>query len=299
MHKEEIEISDMLVANLMEQVEKFRNLPIKRITSTGTDHGLFRLGEEYLIRIPRIQWATKNTEKEYLWVPKIAPFISVPISSPIFIGNAGDGYPWQWTIVQWNTGENPVFEVNNQYHALALDLANFLNELHKIKIDDAPESRRGVDLNTRNRETLEAMDSLDNKFNIEEIKALWSDLCNTTAYNQKPVWVHGDFLPGNILMENNRLSAVIDFSDLGVGDPACDLIIAWSLLNSQSREIFKNSLHNIDEDTWNRGKGWALSIAIIILPYYKNTNPYLVNIAERIISNLLIDRNLHSVKKST
>ena len=101
--------------------------------------------------------------------------------------------------------------------------------------------------------------------------------------------MHGDFLPGNILIQNHRLRAVIDFSDVGIGDPACDLVIAWSLLNPQSRRIFKENLENIDDDTWERGRGWALSIALIMLPYYKYSNPVLVSLAHRTIENVLGD----------
>ena len=181
----------------------------------------------------------------------------------------------------------------DEYEVLAKDLALFLNELHSIKLANAPMSRRGIPLKTDklDHETRTALNKFNDEIDINIATDLWNKLSNIEYWKQDLVWVHGDFLPGNILVQNNSLSAVIDFSDLGIGDPACDLVIAWSLLNSRSRQIFKDNLINIDENTWERGKGWALSIALIMLPYYKNTNPVLAMLARRILNNVL--RNEH------
>jgi aminoglycoside phosphotransferase (APT) family kinase protein len=288
MHKNEFKIDHNLVYNLLKsQFVELSHLEIKPIISSGTDNALFRLGSEYIVRLPRISSATKNIDKEHEWLPKLIPHLNIPISDPIFEGSPSKDYPWNWLILKWNEGINPEFEQKNEYEFLAKDLANFLNDLHNIKLDNGPISRRGVPLIELNKETIEAIEKLEDELDIPSVRKLWYQLVNIPKCKQDPVWIHGDLLPGNILIKNKRLSSVIDFSDMGMGDPAVDLIIAWSLLNSSARKIFKENLTNIDNDTWERGKGWALSIALIILPYYKDSNPILTSVAKRIIANIL------------
>lgn len=294
MHKDELEINDELVNSLLKsQCPHWATLPVKLITSSGTDHRLFRLGVDYVIRLPRIEWVpggvNKGIAKEYEWVPKIARFLKTSISEPLFKGNPNKSYPFSWTIVKWNDGRNPNFEKENEHELLAKDLAYFLNDLHKINLSDGPPSRRGVSLKKLDEQTRKAINQLEGEIDIELVTSIWDRLSDVSLWNKDPVWIHGDFLPGNILVLEGRLNAVIDFSDVGIGDPACDLVIAWSLLQSHSRRIFRKNLYGIDEDTWARGQGWALSIALIMLPYYKNSNLTLTTLARQIIKNVLSD----------
>lgn len=296
MHENELEIDECFVRTLLqEQRPQWINLPLQRITSSGTDNALYRLGTDFIVRLPRIEWEpgsiNKNINKEYDWLPKIAQFLKTPISEPLFKGKPANHYPFDWLVVRWNEGHNPVFEKDNEYEFLAKDLAHFLNDFHEIKLPHGPFSRRGVPLIEIDEDTRNALGKLQGEIDIPLITHLWDQLIDTPPWNKDFVWIHGDFLPGNILVQNNRLSGVIDFSDVGIGDPACDLIIAWALFNSHSRKIFKDNLKNIDDNTWKRGRGWALSIALMMLPYYKNTNPMLAMLARRIIENVQHDQD--------
>ncbi len=292
MHENEFEINGDLVYALLEsQCPKWADLPLKRIVSSGTDNALFRLGNEYVVRLPRVEWQPgsidKSINKEYEWLPKLARFLKIPISEPIFKGKPNHSYPWSWLVTKWNEGHHADFEKEMEYEWLAKDLADFLNQLHAIKIPNGPGSRRGVPLKEVDLETRKAISQLNEEIDIASVTLLWDQLLNTSYWDKESVWVHGDFLPGNILIQENHLSAVIDFSDVGMGDPACDLIVAWSLFKPNSRRTFRENLANIDENAWQRGRGWALSIALIMLPYYKNTNPVLTLLARRMIENVL------------
>jgi aminoglycoside phosphotransferase (APT) family kinase protein len=288
MHQHEIKIDKMLVHHLIkEQCPQWQHLPLTPLVSSGTDHALFRLGHEYVIRLPRIDWAVASLDKEFKWLGQIATFLKTPISTPVYKGHPDKSYPWPWIVLEWNQGHNPEFETGNEYEYLAQDLAIFLNELHVIKLPNGPLSRRGVPLKELDEETTKAIGELKEDIDVPSVSTLWHQLSQISSWTHEPVWIHGDFLPGNILVQNNRLSAVIDFSDLGIGDPACDMIIAWALFNSHSRNVFRNHLKNIDNNTWERGRGWALSIALIMLPYYKHSNPTLAKLAKRIIENVL------------
>ncbi len=290
MHENELEIDECLVHTLLKsQCPHWSHLPLKAIISNGTVHALFRLGSQYIVRLPRIDGATESLDKEYEWLPKISQILKMPISEPLFKGNSDKSYPWSWTVHKWHEGHNPNFEKENEYKKLAKDLAYFLNELHEINLANGPYSRRGVPLKKLDVGTRKAIEDLEGEIDIQSVASLWNQLSNTPTWNRDPVWVHGDLLSGNIIVQNNRLSAVIDFSDVGIGDPACDLIIAWSLLNAPSRRYFRENLENIDDNTWERGKGWALSIALIMLPYYKHSNPVLASLARRMIENVLRD----------
>ncbi|MBX3710165.1 MAG: aminoglycoside phosphotransferase family protein [Gammaproteobacteria bacterium] len=292
MHENEFEINEDIVRTLLKsQCPQWADLSISPIKSTGTDNALFRLGADLIMRLPRIEWEpgsiSKSINKEYEWLPKIANFLKMPISEPIFKGNSDQSYPWPWLISTWNEGHNPNFEKDNEYEHLAKDLALFLNDFHKISLPNGPLSRRGVPLKKVDEETKKAIGELEGEIDIADVTLLWEQLSNIPYWNKEPVWIHGDFLPGNILIQDNRLSAVLDFSDVGIGDPACDLIIAWALLNPHSRKFFRDNLEGIDHSTWERGRGWALSIALIMLPYYMHSNPVLATLARRMIENVL------------
>ena len=288
MHKNELAIDETVVHTLLkDQFPNLASLPIKAIISSGTENTLFRLGTEYIIRLPRIEWAVEGVNKEYEWVTKISRFLKTPVSEPFFKGIPNKFYPWPWTINRWNDGNNPDFEKGNEYESLSKDLACFSNELHGIKLSNGPSSRRGIPLKKQDVYVKKAIGELEGEIDSKSVTNLWNQLSNVSSWSKDPIWVHGDFLPGNILVKNNRLSAVIDFSHIGIGDPACDLVIAWSLFESSSRKIFMDNLRNIDDDTWERGRGWALSIALTMLPYYKNSNPILVALAKRMLENVM------------
>jgi len=297
MHENELEIDEHLVRHLLKnQCPQWSNLLLSPLKSTGTDNALFRLGSKYVVRLPRVEWSPglnkKNIDKEYEWLPKIAQQLRIPISLPIFKGSPDKEYPYPWLISLWAEGVNINFESNDEYKELAIELAGFLNQMHKIALNGGPTSRRGIRLNNKilNTETRNAIIQLSNELDTQQISNLWDELSNIPYWDKDLVWVHGDFLPGNILVENGHLSAVLDFTDVGMGDPACDLVIAWALFNPVSRQVFRENLENIDNNTWERGRGWALSIALIMLPYYKHSNLVLATLARRMLANVLGDK---------
>lgn len=272
---------------LRSQCPQWVDLPLTIIESSGTDNALFRLGQDLVVRFPRIDWAVNSIEKEFFWVPQLAKHLDVPLSEPIFLGSPEGDYPWLWLVLKWNRGENPPFETKDEYGALAVELVQFLNQLHGASLERGPFSRRGVHLSEKHSGTTGALKQLTGEVDVNSLIKLWNNLSVLPPWSGGAVWVHGDFLPGNILVEQGHLSAVIDFSDVGMGDPACDMVIAWALLNRNSREIFRVNLPHIDDNTWQRGRGWALSIAAIMLPYYKDTNPTLATLSRRMLASVL------------
>lgn len=290
MHEDEIDIDAALLQKLIEQqFPQWANLSIKAVESAGTDNTIFRLGSSMCVRMPRIENAAKNIEKDHEWLPKFATNLSLPIPIPLEKGKPNALYPWHWSICQWIDGENAAFEPIVDLEHAAIKLAQFLITLRKINSTGGPHSYRAGPLVTQDPDVRDAISSLREVIDTKVITSIWDECLKAAQWNKAPVWTHGDLLPTNLLVQKGRLSAIIDFDLMGIGDPACDLIVAWSTLSKNSRKLFRTTLA-VDDAMWMRGLGWALSIALIIIPYYQITNPGLTAIAHRIINEILTDR---------
>ncbi len=121
------------------------------------------------------------------------------------------------------------------------------------------------------------------------VTAAWAAALAAPAWDREPVWIHGDLLPGNVLARDGRICAVIDWGTAGVGDPAVELIVAWSLFSGASRAEFRSAL-GVDDATWARGRGWALSTAMLALPYYLHTNPGIVARSRHELAEVLAEQ---------
>jgi aminoglycoside phosphotransferase (APT) family kinase protein len=289
MHVDEIDTDASLVRLLLAaQFPQWADLPIEPVASSGTDNALYRLGDDLAVRLPRIRWATGQVEKDREWLPKLAPLLPVAIPVPLAKGEPAEGYPWHWGVYRWLSGDNPVVDRLTDAGARATELAQFVAALRAIDPTGGPQARRGVPLAERDPPTRTAIDDLQGMIDTAAATAAWEVALGAPAWPGPPVWIHGDLSPGNLLCAEGRLSAVIDFATLGVGDPACDLIVAWNLLPAETRSIFREALR-VDDATWERGRGWALSIALIQLPYYHRTNPVLAGSARHTIAQILAE----------
>ena len=291
MHPNEVTTDVLLVRRLLtSQFPQWANLAIKPVGSAGTDNAIFRLGNDMSVRLPRIDWARDQVDKEHEWIPRLAPHLPLRIPIPLAKGKPEQGYPYSWSVYQWLEGDNASIDQIVDPCQTATELAQFITALQQIDTIGGPlaeeHNLRGVPLKNRDRITRESIANLKGMIDTNAALAVWEEALQALEWNHKPVWFHGDLLIGNILFNQGRLSAVIDFGGLGVGDPACDLMIAWSLFSGESRDVFREQL-NVDDATWVRGRGQALSQAVIFIPYYLNTNPVGVGYARRMINEIL------------
>ncbi|MDQ3426091.1 MAG: aminoglycoside phosphotransferase family protein [Actinomycetota bacterium] len=294
MHVDEVGTDVSLVGRLLAaQFPQWADLPIEPVSSAGTDNALYRLGDDMVVRLPRIHWATGQVDKEHRWLPRLARHLPLAIPVPLAKGTPGEGYPWQWSVYRWLEGETATLERIADPRQLAIDLAQFITALRDI--DTAGQlpagslrSYRGEPLACRDEETRVAIAACDGLLDVELVTEVWEAHLQIPAWSGPPVWIHGDIQPGNLLAIQGRLSAVIDFGTLAIGDPAVDQIVAWNLLPADSRDTFRESLA-VDNATWARGRGWALSIGLVALPYYQSTNPVLAGVSRRAIDEVLAD----------
>jgi aminoglycoside phosphotransferase (APT) family kinase protein len=294
MHADEIDTNVSLVRQLREsQFLHWAGLLIRLVPSGGTDNAIYRPGTDMAVRLPRIHWAVGQVEKEQQWLPQLAPQLPLVIPVPMAMGTPGEGYPWHWSVYRWIEGESANSERLTDLCQAATDLAHFMVALQQIDATGGPLAgehnfSRGVPLALRDapvRAAITALRDID-ILDTDAATAAWESSLQAPAWHHSPVWIHGDLQSGNLLARKVRLHAVIDFGGLGVGDPAVDLIVAWNFLSGQSRKVLRAAL-SVDDATWVRGRGWALSVGLIALPYYLNTSPSMVAYARHTIAEVL------------
>jgi aminoglycoside phosphotransferase (APT) family kinase protein len=284
MHDDQIDSNVDLVHSLLEgELPQWANLPIEEVESTGTDNALYRLGRDMVVRMPLRPSATGSIEKEHRWLPFLGPRLPVEVPVPIARGEPTPEFPWPWSVVGWVEGED-ASTARFSNHQAATDLARFVAALHSIDPTGGPEPDggigRGVPLAERDQFTRWAINASVALIDTDAVMTGWEEALHAPTWNRPGVWVHGDIAAGNILFRNGRLAAVIDWGCLAVGDPACDLIIAWEIFDADSRELLRSE-SGVDDATWDRGRGWALSTGIAELAYYQDTNQFMAGRARR------------------
>ena len=258
----------------------------------GWDNRTFRLGEELSVRLPSGDWYALQVEKEQRWLPVLARRLPLPIPTPAARGEPDEGYPYPWSVYRWLDGEPATTAEIADLTGFATELAGFLVALRGIDSTGGPEPGqhnffRGGSLRTYAEETLRAVDVLGAEIPRDAVLKVWDDAVSATWHGD-PVWFHGDVAAGNLLVRDGKLSAVIDFGSSGVGDPACDVVIAWTLLDGPSRDAFRRTLA-VDAGTWSRGRGWALWKAVITLVGHLERGSATAALPRRDIQRVLAD----------
>ena len=293
MHADEVDIDAALARRLLvEQFPQWADLPIKRVELDGWDNRTFRLGSDMAVRLPSAEAYAAQVEKEHRWLPRLAPLLPLPIPVPLAMGMPAESFPWHWSVYRWLDGEVATIGSIDDLPLFATTLGRFLDVLQHIDPADGPPPGRhnffrGGPLTTYDAQTRDTIAALHGKIDAHAATAVWEAALAAT-WHDAPVWVHGDVAPSNLLVREGQLSAVIDFGCSGVGDPACDLVIAWTVFSGESREEFRAALP-LDAATWARGRGWALWKALITLAQHMNTNPIEAGKARRVIDEVLAD----------
>jgi aminoglycoside phosphotransferase (APT) family kinase protein len=266
MHREAITAA--VVARLVaEQFPAWAELPVVPVAESGWDNRTFRLGDALTARLPTAEWYVAAVAKEHTWLPRLAPHLPLPVPEPVALGSPSSGYPWPWSVRRWIDGRPATDDRIADPVDFARDLARFLVALWGVDAAGGPAAgahsfHRGAALAFYDEETRAAVATLGTRVDRAAATRMWEDAL-AAGWNGAPVWFHGDVAEGNLLVdEAGRLSAVIDFGTSGVGDPACDLVIAWTLFDGASRAAFVEEVGQ-DAGTWARARGWALWKALI------------------------------------
>jgi aminoglycoside phosphotransferase (APT) family kinase protein len=292
MHADEVDTDVTLVRRLLAgQFPQWANLPIKPVPSYGTDHAIYQVGSGLSVRLPRIASATRQAAKEAKWLPAFAPQLPLEVPVQLATGQPAEGYPFHWSVYEWLQGQDANGTIDDLVQA-AIDLAAFVNALHRIDTVGAPPhspSGRGGPLAEHDESVRKAITQLGDR--IDGVTALksWEESLSAPDWQGRNVWVHGDLLPGNVLVRNGRVAAIIDFGTLQVGDPAGDLQPAWNMFAGESRLRFRAEV-GADDACWLRGRGTVLYQTVMALAYYWDTNPGMVRQASHGLAQVLADR---------
>lgn len=282
-----------LVRNLIAaQFPLWANLPITPVEPGGVDNRTFRLGRELTVRLPSAAGYAPQVDKEHRWLPVLALQLPLAIPMPVAKGQPDMGYPFNWSVYQWLEGETARPGRISNFSGFAATLADFLHALQTIDSTGGPlagahSSYRGASLAIYDVETLTAIETLAGQIDVDQARAVW-EAARAATWHGPPVWFHGDVAADNLLIRDGTLASVIDFGCSGVGDPACDLTIAWTLFSGESREAFRSTLL-ADAATWRRARGWALWKALITLADHVDTKPVEAAAACRVIEAVLAD----------
>jgi GrpB-like predicted nucleotidyltransferase (UPF0157 family)/aminoglycoside phosphotransferase (APT) family kinase protein len=253
---------------LREQHADLSELPLDE-SGAGWDNAVFRAGEQLAVRLPRRATSARLVTHEQRWLPQLSPQLPLPIPAPVRLGRPSARFPWPWSVVPWLPGHSMLAAQTLDDEAVAVALGTFLHALHRPAPPDAPfNAWRGVDLAARTELFHRDVTAVAGAIDSVVVVSLWQRLAATPAWRGPRLWIHGDLHPGNLLVENGRLSAVVDFGDLTAGDPATDLSVAW-MLPTLRRSIFRSAARStwspVDDDTWHRARGWALALGVAYL----------------------------------
>lgn len=286
-----------LVARLVaEQFPQWRDLAVVPVAVDGWDNRTYRLGDDMTVRLPTAEEYAPAIAKEHDWLLRLAPSLPVPIPQVLGEGVPGQGYPFEWSIRRWLPGRTAAPERIDDLPGFATAVAGFIVALQRIPADDGPPAGahsfyRGDSLRHYDDETRRCLNELVGLIDTDRASAVW-DAGLATSWNEPPVWFHGDIAAGNLLVRDGALVAVIDFGTSGVGDPACDLVIAWTMFSGPSRAAFRSALaasDGCDPGTWARARGWALWKAMLMMAGSLDTDRELAEINRRVIEEVLAD----------
>ena len=289
MHSDEIRTDSELVRRLLAaQFPHWAGLPLEPVRFFGTDNAIYRLGDGMSVRLPRREKNVIQLQKELRWLPQLGPRLPLAIPDPVARGGPGEGYPFEWAVYRWLPGEAAYEAPPDEPER---ELGAFLAALQRIDPAGGPPPGehnffRGEPLAPRDEVTRESI----TKLRLErEALPVWEAALAAPPWDVEPVWIHGDLDARNLIVTNGRISGVVDFGGLGVGDPACDLMVAWKLVSREARERFLREL-GTDASTLARAKGWALTTAVNALTYYTDeTNRLLVREARAWLGEVLAD----------
>ncbi|MEM1390299.1 MAG: aminoglycoside phosphotransferase family protein [Pseudomonadota bacterium] len=279
---------------LHDQAAEYANLELSSSSQiSGTDNDIYRLGSNFCVRLPKSQSSAAQLLKEMKWLPRMQG-LSLAVPQPVFLGDATPELEFGWTIYNWIEGEDLLRSAPLEQDDIAMQIAQFLKSLWAINPEHGPRAGsqnhyRGADLHMRDSLTREACRMVSDEFCSQSLMRVWESALSSSNFHGPLKWVHGDIHAANLIVNNARLVAIIDWGLMGVGDPAVDLLPAWSLLSSEMRGVLKIETC-VDKATWNRGKGWALSVSVIAYSYYKDRQNFWLNdISKRILNELIAD----------
>ncbi len=273
MHGDEVDIdTDLVVRLVASQFPAWAGLPVEEVPSAGTVNGIYRLGPDLIIRLPRSHTYATDVEDDLKVLVPLAGRLPLEIPTILAIGRPGEGYPFRWGVYRWIDGTSWSARPPEDLYQAAEDLAGFVRSLQALDPSGARRGYRGGRLAAIDEIVRGAIAGSSELVPADAVTRAWEVSLAVPERSGPPVWFHGDLLPTNLVVADGRLRGVIDFGCCGIGNPAVEYSTAWSLFPAEVRLIYRQALA-VDEDTWIRARGWAILRGVMGYDYYRTTNP--------------------------
>ncbi len=271
------------------QFPQWADLPVEPVARGGVDNRTFRLGDRMALRFPNAACYAEQAEKEHRFLPRLAARLPLQVPESLALGRPDADFPWSWSVRRWIEGEEATTALIDDAVEFATSLGVFLVALRNVDSAGAPPPgahnfHRGAPPSIYDAQTRAAITALRGEIDADAATSAWNAALEST-WTGAPVWLHGDVAAGNLLVRGGRLVAVIDFGCCAVGDPACDLAVAWTMFAGRSRAAFRDAVA-VDDATWTRGRGWALWKALIRLARLVDDPPSAAD-ARRVVAEIV------------
>ena len=294
---------DVVIDLLRRQAPGLARLPLAPMSSagpsTGTDNVLYRLGPDLIVRMPRTASAATGVHTEVRLLPHLSRALPTAIPEVIHEGAASERYPHPWAVLRWLPGVDAWTAraglTGTQGMRLAEDLAQLVTALWEVPraayegaVPTRGPGRRGGGLAALTDDVQEWLAEADGLVDVDAVRGSWQESLAAADWDGRTVLSHGDLIPGNLLVQGDRLSAVIDWGGAGAGDPALDLIPAWDVLDGQAAARFREAVA-VDDDSWLRARGYSLQQAVTGVVYYTPRRHPLADVMRRALEAILRD----------
>lgn len=292
LHADEFAIDDELVAGLLiDQAPQWADLPLRRLSTSGTVNVTYRLGDDMVVRLPRSPEFGDGPQREARWIPVIAPHVPLAVPTHLMLGRPTGAYPSHWSVLRWIEGTTATPSTLGDLGSAAEALAGFIDSLRRAPTDEVPTggNYRGFGLVRVDRDVRRWTDRLPADLDRRAILDEWESCLAVGEWDGPPTWLHSDLRGDNLIARSGDLVGVIDWEGCTVGDPSADYLAAWWLFDGDTREVFRDESGAHPAD-WRRAKGWALHMAVAAIPYYETSNPDFAGQARTALGEILADR---------
>jgi aminoglycoside phosphotransferase (APT) family kinase protein len=292
MHPDQLQVPLETVRALVDQqFPQWQAMAISEVASQGTVNALFRIGHELVARFPLVPGDVAairaSLELEAQAARELSGCTRFATPEPVALGEPGAGYPLPWSVQTWLPGTVATADDPGESVAFARDLAEFIAGVRTIDTRGRAFSGkgRGGELRSSDAWMTECFERSEHLLDVPRLRRLWA-VMRALPRSAGDGMTHGDLIPGNVLVSDGRLAAVIDVGGLGPADPALDLVGAWHLLEAGPRQVLREDL-GCDDLEWERGKAWAFEQSMGAAWYYAESNPAMSLMGQRTLQRIV------------